>query len=104
MRYGARLPPIDPKELPQFLAEELPRIQNAINAIYDGIYENTIEEPGGDDPLLYYTDGSYDPGGGEGWYVRHGNSHYKITLVPVQIELHPTVGVVSVEGQVPTVS
>jgi hypothetical protein len=104
VRYGHRTPPLDPKQLALFLAEELPRIQASINSLYDGVHENRVEAPDGDEPVLFYSDGSYDPGLGEGWYVRMTQSIYKVTLQPVEANLHPSAGEITVEGQTPTVS
>lgn len=72
---------------PDFLNRELQKIEEAIRALYDGELETIRGTPGGNGPLLVYTDGSYDFGDGlTGLYLRENGVFKKVQALSYSID------------------
>lgn len=103
MSYQPDYPPIYPDQLPDYLLREFQRIAQELDELRDGILQNAVTEPPGDRPTLFYSDGSYDFGAGEGLYLRIGTVYYKLTMVAFSSP-SPGNGITTVVGNIPTVT
>jgi len=70
MIYVPESPPVDPKDIPEYLERELRRISTAFSQVHDH-EELHAEPPKLHEGMVRYADGSdWNPGSGEGLYVR----------------------------------
>ena len=92
------------KEVTQdYLYRELLRIQQSINDVYDGIIESQNKDPGGNENLFIFSDGTFDFGDGEGMYFRIGRQWYKLDARKVGFSI-PLSGTITLVGNTNTVS
>lgn len=68
-RYVPGSVPDDPKELARFMRDELAEIQYVLGAMADGQMDKTTVAPlKPRDGMVRYTDGTWNPGAGRGFY------------------------------------
>lgn len=106
-RYRSQYPTTlgDFGALVEFLVRELQRVEDAVDALYDGEQEPLREFPPRDQTVLVFGDEDFDLGDGEGLYLRIGQQWYKLDMHAVAGPGgYPETGSVSVEGNTPTVS
>ena len=104
-RYKSRRPPSEsPQALADFLGQELLQIDQAIQALYDGVLESTRAFPARNNNVLRFGDEDFDLGDGAGLYLRIGTQWYKLNMYAVAPGQFPQTGRAHAVGQTPAVT